>query len=210
MIEDLENEVWKNIDGFEDYQVSSLGRIKSLKFSRERLLNRNKKPYCNICLCKNKSHTYKMIHHIVYETFCNQKISVRECIHHINEDAMDNRFENLEKMNRIDHQIMHKSNMSIKTKEKMSQNHADFSGFRHPMYNKHHTYETKEKISKNRPDLSGENSSRHKLSKEEVIHIKKLIKEGFDNNYIHNIFLQVSYTTIYDIRNNRSWKSVAL
>lgn len=38
--------------------------------------------------------------------------------------------------------------LSIETREKMSLNHADFSGKNHPFYDKHHTKEVKEKISK--------------------------------------------------------------
>jgi group I intron endonuclease len=38
-------------------------------------------------------------------------------------------------------------NPSKETRQKMSENHADFSGKKHPMYGKKHTEETKEKMS---------------------------------------------------------------
>jgi hypothetical protein len=31
-------EIWKTIYGYEDYQVSNLGRVKSLLFNKERIL----------------------------------------------------------------------------------------------------------------------------------------------------------------------------
>ena len=37
-IPNLPNEVWKPIDGYEKYYVSSLGRIKSLKHKKEKIL----------------------------------------------------------------------------------------------------------------------------------------------------------------------------
>ena len=48
------NEIWKDIDGFEEYQVSNTGKIKSLKWGKEKI----KKPsvdkdgYFRICLSK--------------------------------------------------------------------------------------------------------------------------------------------------------------
>jgi hypothetical protein len=31
-------EVWKTIEGFEDYEISSLGNVKSLKYGKEKML----------------------------------------------------------------------------------------------------------------------------------------------------------------------------
>ena len=51
MSEDLEGEIWKDVEGYEDlYQVSNMGR-----FKRDHILKTVLQPtgYLNICLCKN-------------------------------------------------------------------------------------------------------------------------------------------------------------
>jgi hypothetical protein len=35
----LDDEIWKVITDFPDYYVSNLGRVKSLKFGKEKILN---------------------------------------------------------------------------------------------------------------------------------------------------------------------------
>lgn len=50
-----------------------------------------------------------------------------------------------------------RSELSEETKEKMSRNHADFSGENNPIYGKHRSQETRDKISRNHADMSGEN-----------------------------------------------------
>lgn len=37
----MTNEIWKQIEEFPDYEVSSLGRIKSLKYGKEKILKQN-------------------------------------------------------------------------------------------------------------------------------------------------------------------------
>jgi len=48
------------------------------------------------------------------------------------------------------------------------------------------------------------------MCSQEVIQIKKLIKEGFDNKYIQSLYLQVNRETISNIRCNKTWKSVSI
>ena len=43
------------------------------------------------------------------------------------------------------------------SRQKMSENHADVSGKKNPMFGKTHSSETKQKIKENQPDISGEN-----------------------------------------------------
>lgn len=54
---------------------------------------------------------------------------------------------------------------SEKDKQKMKENHADFSGENHPQYGTHHSEETKQKIRDNHADMSGENHPDFSLDK---------------------------------------------
>ncbi len=54
--------------------------------------------------------------------------------------------------------------LSAETRLKMSLNHADFSGERHPMFGRHHTEETKAKISKKKTGQRPSTEARQKMS----------------------------------------------
>lgn len=103
------DEIWLQVVEFEDYYVSNLGRVKSFKNGKERFLNINNYPYYIVGLCKNKTVTNILIHHLVYETFSDNKVLDKECVHHKNEDPTDNRFENLEKITKLEHDKLHTS-----------------------------------------------------------------------------------------------------
>lgn len=72
-------EIWKDIEGFEGlYQVSNLGKIKSLQMysirgyiKREKIMNpcNNGKGYCNIFLMKDKKRHMRYIHRLVAKAF---------------------------------------------------------------------------------------------------------------------------------------------
>lgn len=90
-------EIWKTIIDYPDYQVSNLGRIKSFKYGREKILkNRiDNKGYYRVELWgEEKGKTFK-VHRLVYFTF-NPNADESLEINHINEDKGDNRIENLE------------------------------------------------------------------------------------------------------------------
>jgi len=89
-------EIWKDIPNYEGmYQVSNLGRVKSLKFGKERTL----KPgldgsgYCHIVLCKGGVQKDKYIHRLVLLTFVGES---ELQVNHKNGVKTDNRLENLE------------------------------------------------------------------------------------------------------------------
>lgn len=66
------NEIFKDVPGYEGlYQVSNLGRVKSLHYQKEKILkpSEQKWGYLNVHLCKNgKRRTFK-IHRLVAESF---------------------------------------------------------------------------------------------------------------------------------------------
>jgi hypothetical protein len=91
-------EIWKTIKGFEDYQISNIGNIKSLKFGRELLLkqNKNTKGYLCVGLQKNNIRFSKRIHQLVAENFLNHKpCGMIKVVDHINNIKTDNSVNNL-------------------------------------------------------------------------------------------------------------------
>ena len=92
-------ENWKDIKGYEgSYQVSDLGRVKSLKLNREKILsNRISGRYYSVNICKNKKVENKYIHILVAESFLNYiKKSRSVVIDHIDNDRFNNNLENLQ------------------------------------------------------------------------------------------------------------------
>lgn len=110
-MENFENEeIWKDTTEFEGYQVSNLGRVKSLKRFRkgkngslvtvkEKILKPtiNHKGYYKVPLCKNSKVKKCSVHRLVYEAF-NGQIPEGLQVNHINEIKTDNRLENLNLM----------------------------------------------------------------------------------------------------------------
>lgn len=99
-----EIEEWRDIKGFEGlYQVSSLGRVKSLKFGRERILTpyKQKDGYLRIYLCKEGEMKRYLVHRLVANAFIPNPNNL-ETINHINEIKTDNRVDNLEWMTQKD------------------------------------------------------------------------------------------------------------
>lgn len=102
-------EIWKDIKGYENiYQVSSLGRVKSLdkqiirsngykqtfksRLLKPALSNNN---YLTVALCNNGKQKTHTVHRLVAETFIENKNNYK-CINHIDENKQNNRVDNLE------------------------------------------------------------------------------------------------------------------
>ena len=92
-------EEWRSVKDYEDYQVSNLGRVKSLKFGKERILKKqvNGRGYHKVILFKdNVSKTIK-IHQMVAVAFLNHKPNgMKLVVNHKNFDKLDNNVSNLE------------------------------------------------------------------------------------------------------------------
>jgi hypothetical protein len=90
-------EVWRDVIGYEGmYQVSDHGRIRSLKFGKERILkpDKHKDGYLIVNLYKDKISKY-LIHRLVCLNFLDNPEN-KEQINHINGIKTDNRLINLE------------------------------------------------------------------------------------------------------------------
>jgi hypothetical protein len=107
----MNKEIWRPVIGYEGiYEVSNLGRVKSLERIVERNNGRNKTinekilkgrinsdRYFNIDLCNKGVIKTKTIHQLVAESFLNHKpCGMKLVVNHINFDRTDNRVENLE------------------------------------------------------------------------------------------------------------------
>ena len=94
-------EEWRPVVGYEGlYEVSNMGRVKSLNYKRtgqEGILKGRKdgSGYLQVNLSKDgKCKSYK-IHRLVATAFCENQMGYNE-VNHINEDKSDNKAENLE------------------------------------------------------------------------------------------------------------------
>lgn len=116
-LEDLPNEVWKDIPNYEGlYQVSNLGRVKMM--SRVVMANKSKrkisehiikqiknpKGYLAVDLWRNNGYIRFMVHRIVLYAFVGIPQDSYEC-NHRNQNRSDNRVVNLE-------WITHKENLN--------------------------------------------------------------------------------------------------
>jgi hypothetical protein len=97
-----EIEIWKDVPNYENYQVSNLGRVKSLSYRRsceEKTLKYSisKCGYKGVVLCKfGKTKSFK-IHKLVAMAFLNHKPCGYELVvNHKDFNKLNNRLDNLE------------------------------------------------------------------------------------------------------------------
>ena len=105
-LEVLMKEIWKDIEGFEGYQVSNMGRVKSLGRLVERkttnmiIQTRILKPSINmgyhyVCLQKDKKSYFHAVHRLVGNAFIPNPDGL-PCINHKDENPSNNLVNNLE------------------------------------------------------------------------------------------------------------------
>lgn len=89
-------EEFRDLKGFDNYQISNLGRIYSKKrrvcLKIKRLGNNG---YYQVRLCKEGKYIYKNLHRLIAETFIPNPNNLRT-VNHINGNKLDNRISNLE------------------------------------------------------------------------------------------------------------------
>jgi len=93
------NEIWIDIPNYDGlYQVSNLGRVKSLQYGKERILkpNRNKYGYLMQAITKNKKLKLCTIHRLMMLSFKPDEYFEGAEVNHRNGIKDDNRLENLE------------------------------------------------------------------------------------------------------------------
>ena len=96
----MENEIWKDVIGYEClYQVSNLGRVKGLRFNKEKILKQRigTKGYFTLCLRKDKIVKSKEVHQLIAIAFLNHKpCGYKLVINHIDFNQKNNNIKNLE------------------------------------------------------------------------------------------------------------------
>jgi hypothetical protein len=94
----MEKEIWKTIENFEDYEVSSLGRIRSNKFNKAKILKQpiNDGGYKRITL-KNKlgKITSLRVHRLVAKAFIPNPLK-KDTVNHKDKNKENNNKNNLE------------------------------------------------------------------------------------------------------------------
>ena len=91
-------EQWKDIEGYEGlYQVSNQGRVKSLKFGKEKIRKCREMPngYLQVDLWKDGKPTMKKVHRLVAEAFLENPQNLPQ-VNHKDENKTNNCVENLE------------------------------------------------------------------------------------------------------------------
>lgn len=97
-------EEWRIIADFPDYQVSNLGRVKSLYKNKLLRPKKHNKGYETICLSKDKILYYRLIHRLVALNFIDQ-IDGKPEIDHIDGNKKNNCVSNLRWVNHSENNL---------------------------------------------------------------------------------------------------------
>lgn len=89
-------EEWLNIDGYPDYQVSNTGKVKSIKYGKERILKPlNTNGYQRVILYLDGKVKRIYIHQLVSRAFLPNPENLTQ-VNHKDENPLNNNVENLE------------------------------------------------------------------------------------------------------------------
>ena len=113
--------MWKDVPGFDNYQVSRSGIVRNKKKKKEVKPFLNNNGYLRVNLIKNDGTRVKMlVHVIVAMTYIENSNNLNE-VNHKNNKRYDNRVLNLEWINHSDNckQIYKKEKKEKKRKEKI-------------------------------------------------------------------------------------------
>jgi hypothetical protein len=97
-------EVWKDVVGFEDYEISNTGRIRTKpkelkpKISKQGLLE--------ISLCKNNKRSGKMLGRLVCEAFLGKELTKDDVVIYLDGDKTNCSFDNLKVISRSERERM--------------------------------------------------------------------------------------------------------
>lgn len=96
----LPKQIWKDIEGFENYQVNQIGQVRSLNYRQTGKVKRLKfQPkrdgYLTVCLYKDGKPYTKYVHRLVAEAFILNPNNLPQ-VNHIDEDKANNHVNNLE------------------------------------------------------------------------------------------------------------------
>jgi hypothetical protein len=124
-------EVFKTIKGFENYEISNLGNVKSLNYNRtkkEKLLKKcnDSDGYEVVILCNKLGKKTLKVHRLVALHFIDNEDNKKE-VNHINGIKTDNRIENLEWCTASENQIhAYKIGLQINPKRKLTLQQVEY------------------------------------------------------------------------------------
>jgi hypothetical protein len=87
-------EIWKSINGHENYEVSSFGNVNNVNTGRILKACANKDGYYLVGLRKDGKRTTFKVHRLVAEAFIENPLN-KKCVDHINNNKTDNNITNL-------------------------------------------------------------------------------------------------------------------
>ena len=99
MKDNFDNEEWRDVEGYDGaYQVSDLGRVRSKKYGRWKVLKAKKRRdgYLHVGLWKDGKKKWFLVHRLVAQAFIDNDNIFNTEINHRNECKSDNRASNLE------------------------------------------------------------------------------------------------------------------
>ena len=88
-------EIWKTIENFNNYQISSLGNVKNITTGKVLKSTLNGRGYYQVGLSKQNKRYTKLIHRLIAEAFIANPEN-HQCINHRDEVKTNNSIENLE------------------------------------------------------------------------------------------------------------------
>ena len=97
-LDNFPKEEWKDVENYEGiYQVSNLGRVKSLKYDKEKILSQyeSKSGYLYVGLCKDNKMKNFRVHRLVANAFIPNPNNY-QCVNHKDENKTNNCVDNLE------------------------------------------------------------------------------------------------------------------
>lgn len=187
-------EIIKPLNGFEGlYEISNLGYVigveriiefKNTKRHIKRHINKNipnpKNKYIYVYLFKNNKNYAKRLHRLLAEHFIPNPEN-KPNINHIDGNRQNNNLSNLEWV----------------TSKENSRHMYDVLGFKTP----------REKIDKMRESQKGEKHHKSKLKEEQVLEIRKKLKDGYSELFLAKEY-GVAPNNIHCIKINKIWKHV--
>lgn len=93
--QDRKKEEWKKIEGFPNYSVSNLGRVRNDKKNRIMEYSYNAKKYYRVALSKNNKRYARLVHRLVAEAFIPNPDNKPQ-VNHIDGNKVNNCVNNLE------------------------------------------------------------------------------------------------------------------
>lgn len=137
------NEIWRKIEGFEKYEVSNLGRVRSLNYRKTKETKilkpgKDKKGYLKVNLYKSSKHSSKRVHRLVATAFI-PNLDNKTQVNHIDGNKQNNTVSNLEWCTNSEN-MQHAWRTGLRNEETKRKISESLKG-------KHHTEETKKKMS---------------------------------------------------------------